>query len=139
MVKRAVAMYNNALIEAYRSQSFEGLRRVSVGREVDRVSAWVGAYLQSGMVMEARLLSLRFDGVEVKGERATVRTSEEWSYRWLDYRTGRVVEPLKRIDYRMRYRLVRRDGRWLVERVKIVSEGSEGSGRFQGKEEVDGG
>ncbi len=127
-VKRSVVLYNRGLIEAYRSQSFDLLKEVAVEREVEKVGAVVGAYLEGGEVMESRIISLRFDGVEVRDGRATVRTSEEWSYRWLDYRTGREVEPLKRIYYRMRYDLVKRDGRWLVEKVKVVSEEFPGSG-----------
>ncbi len=127
-LKRTVIMYNKGLMEAHKNRSFDLLEKVALKKEVDRVRAFVNAYLGMGQMMEPDLKDLTYRDIGIEDGRATVRTIEDWSYRWIDVRTGREVEPLRGIRYEMEYHLVKRNGRWLVEKVRIISEEKGGSG-----------
>jgi hypothetical protein len=119
-LKTVIAKYNNALVEAYRNQFFEPLMEVAVEEDVRKVDIIISAYLQTNQIMDSELIRLDFKGIEKGFDRATVRTSEDWSYRWIDYRTNKEVEPLREIHYEMRYHLIKIDDLWMVERVEEV-------------------
>ena len=40
-----------------------------------------------------------------------MKTSEDWSYQWIDYKTRQEVEPLKDIHYELLYHLIKKDGK----------------------------
>ncbi len=119
LLKKVVTRYNYALIEAYRSQFYDRLKEVAGRDELRRIRIIITSYLQSSEIMEAELHRIEFGEIRIEEEKATVDTTERWSYRWIDYRTGREVEPLKEIGYNMRYHLVKDEDRgWIVERVE---------------------
>ncbi len=119
LLKKVVTRYNYALIEAYKSQFYDRLKEVTGRDEFRRIRIIITSYLQASEVMEAELHTLEFGKIKIEEKKATVDTTERWSYRWIDYRTGREVEPLKEINYNMRYHLVRDEDRgWIVERVE---------------------
>ena len=121
-LKRVVTKYNYALIDAYRIQAYEELKKVASPEELRRVGIIVSSYLQADQIMDARLRSIEFRRIVVDGDTARVDTEEEWAFRWLNRRTGNVVEPLREIHYRMRYHLVKDPQRgWLVERLEKLS------------------
>lgn len=119
-LKIVVARYNSALAEAYGRQSFGSLRDAAVEREVKKIEVIINAYLQAEQVMEAELHRVDFKSVKIEEDRADVKTSEDWKYMWVNSKTGAEVEPPKDIHYELLYRLVKKDGRWLVEKVEEV-------------------
>ncbi|MBI3752736.1 MAG: hypothetical protein HY266_01660 [Deltaproteobacteria bacterium] len=122
-LKIVIAKYNNALVEAYKDQSFEPLKAVAAADEVSKVDTIVSSYLQANQIMEADLRKIDFKDIKIKGDKAAVKTSEDWSYRWIDYRTGKEIEPLKPVHYEMVYHLIKKDRKWLVEKVEETGEG----------------
>jgi len=70
--------------------------------------------------MESEIHKIDFRDIKAEGDKAAVNTAEDWSYRWIDYRTKQEVEPLRDIHYDMKYYLVKKDGKWLVEKVEEV-------------------
>ncbi len=121
-VRLAVSKYSVAIISAYKDIDLGLLNEVATKEHKDKVSAVINAYMQANEVMEAELLHLDFVGVEIKGEEAEVRTTEDWSYRWVDYDTREIREPEKKLHYEMSYELLYSDGRWLVDEVKVLEE-----------------
>ncbi len=120
-LKKVVTRYNYALIDAYGRQIYDTLREVTSPDELRRVGIIVSSYYQADQIMESRLHKLLFKKVDVNGNRATVDTVEDWSYRWINYKNGEVVEPLKQIHYRMRYHLIKdREKGWVVDRVEEI-------------------
>lgn len=121
-LKTIIAKYNNAVIEAYKSQNFEYLKQVATEQEIDKIGVMITSFLQANQIMEAELHKIDFREIKIQGDKADVRTSEDWSYRWIDYKTGQEVEPLKDIHYEMLYHLIKKDGKWLVEKVDEVKK-----------------
>lgn len=120
-VKTVIAKYNNALIEAYRNQNPIYLKEVAGDDEVRKIGTIVESFLQGDEIMEAEIEKINFKEIKIEAEKATVRTSEEWRYRWVNIKTGKEAEPARDIHYDMLYRMVKKDGKWLVEKTEDES------------------
>lgn len=116
-LKIVIAKYNNALIEAYKNQFFEPLKQVASEEEVKKIGVLVNSYRQSDRIMEAELNKIGFRKMIIEEDKATVRTSEDWSYKWIDYRTKQEIESMKDIHYEMVYHLEKKEGGWFVKMV----------------------
>ena len=121
-LKTVIAKYNNAIIEAYKNQNFEHFMQVATDKEIKKIGIIINSFRQADQIMEAELQKIDFQEIKTQGDKADVNTSEDWSYRWIDYKTGQEVEPLKNIHYEMLYHLIKKDGRWLVEKVEEVEK-----------------
>lgn len=119
-LKVIIVKYNNALIEAYSNQFFAPLKEVADKDQVRRVDIFIDSYLTAKQIMDAELLKIDFREIKIEGETALVRTSEDWSYRWINYRTKREVAPRKNIRQEIMYHIVKKDNRWLVKKVEGV-------------------
>jgi len=119
-IKTVIAKYNIAVIEAYKNQYFDYLKESADEKEFRKIYVITIGFLQGNRILESELLSLAFKEIKIEDSVATVKTSEDWSYRWVDYRTREEVEPLKDLHYEMIYHLVKKDGRWLVEKAEEV-------------------
>src|SRR3990172_8987010 len=71
-------------------------------------------------IVESEIHKIDFRDIKAEGDKAAVNTDEDWSFRWLDYKTRQEVEPLKDEHYEMIYHLSKKDGKWLVEEVEIA-------------------
>ena len=121
-LKTVIAKYNNAIIEAYKNQNFEHFMQVATDAEINKIGVIINSFRQADQIMEAELRKIDFQEIKTQGDKADVKTSEDWSYRWIDYKTGQEVEPLKDIHYEMLYHLIKKDGKWLVEKVEAMKE-----------------
>lgn len=121
-LKTVIAKYNNAIIEAYKNQNFEHFMQVATDTEINKIGIIINSFRQADQIMEAELRKIDFQEIKTQGDKADVNTSEDWSYRWIDYKTGQEVEPLKNIHYEMLYHLIKKDGKWLVEKVEAMKE-----------------
>lgn len=124
-LKIVIVKYNNALIEAYKNQFFEPLTQVASEEVVRKIGVIVNSYRESDQIMEAELNKIEFREMVVEEDKATVRTSEDWSYRWINYRTVQEVEPHQDIHYEMFYHLLKKNGRWRVEKVEEEKQAKE--------------
>lgn len=116
-LKRLIAQYNNAVVVAYSDQDFELLKGVASDEEFRKIYVIVAGFLQGNRIMEADIKRIDYKEIKIEGDKATVKTSEDWSYRWVNYRARQEVEPLKEIHYEMLYYLIKKDGKWLVDEV----------------------
>ena len=121
-LKTVIAKYNNAIIEAYKNQNFEHFMQVATDTEINKIGIIINSFRQADQIMEAELRKIDFQEIKTQGDKADVKTSEDWSYRWIDYKTAQEVEPLKNIHYEMLYHLIKKDGKWLVEKVEAMKE-----------------
>lgn len=119
-IKITIGKYNHAMIRAYKSLDFRPLGGVTTDEQLTRVNSFITSFLESGQIMEPELHSIDFKEITIEDDRATVGTSEDWTYMWLDYRTREVVVPLEEIHYEIIYHLLREDETWLVDKVEQV-------------------
>jgi hypothetical protein len=118
--RTAVVRYNEALVLAYRSGRADVMRDVAVAAEVDRADGIIRSLASDGRYMEARQTEVRFlsttinprpDGVTL------VNTVETWAYEHRSLAARDAPAPAKRAKYRLEYDLVRREGRFVVNRI----------------------
>lgn len=122
LLKIVIVKYNNAVIEAYKNQNFEYLKQVATEKEIDKIGIMISSFRQTDQIMKAEFHKIDFREIKIQGDKTDVRTSEDWSYRWIDYKTGQEVEPLKNIHYEILYHLIKKDGKWLVEKVEDMKK-----------------
>lgn len=114
LVKTTVARYNDALVAAYKNLNIEPMKDVATEERAKRVEAFITAYLQSNLIMETELHHVTFDEVKVERTVATVKTTEDWSYSWVDYKTKKIKEEKKQVTYKMLYTLEKKGDKWIV-------------------------
>jgi hypothetical protein len=119
-IKKLVGKYNVALITAYKDMNPLPLRRVTSNSEFEKVNLIIDSFMEVNQIMEAELMSLGFKDIKIEQDSATVKTSEQWKYRWVDMKTGEVKVPLQEIHYEMLYHLTKEEDKWLVDRVEDV-------------------
>lgn len=121
-IKKAVARYNDAVTIGYKELNIEPLKDIAGKERVGKVEAFISAYLGSGLVMEAELHGIDFKEIKIEGDKAGVKTVEDWSYSWIDYKTRKTAVPRKDVRYTIFYALSKKDGRWIIEDAKDLSE-----------------
>lgn len=72
--------------------------------------------------MDAELKIIRFKNVTISGQEARVLTSEEWGYEYRNIENKQVAVPASSIYYEMEYILLKRDNKWIITVINIISE-----------------
>lgn len=120
-VRAAVREYNLVLPRAYRDKRPEALSAVATAAQVNRVWTLVLGLSQRNRVLDARQESMRVQQIALKGENAAQLTATDvWWYRHVDPRNGKVAQPPRRVETRVRYTLVQQQGRWLVDKLDVL-------------------
>ncbi len=125
-LKRTVARYNNSVVEAYKNKFFKPLQGVASTKEVERVDLVVNYKFAKNQIMESEPYMMAFTSIEVTFDEefdettAIVKTTEDWTYRWVDRETGVVIEPMREFHYEVIYDLLLTDEGWLVQMVDTL-------------------
>lgn len=122
-IKNAIRGYNQAVIHGnMKTDYLKFVRKYAVDYEASRVVVFVQEDRAKGRVMRSRLNKLIFDNFSTSGDMTFARTTEMWEYDYLDLNTGKLLEPLKGVEYRLKYTLARDKERWLVGRIEQLEQ-----------------
>lgn len=134
-VKVAVTKYNNAIIELYRTVSPVKLNEIALEEESKKVQNYMSIFLPGERLMDAEYQKIEFNEVTVDGDSAVAMTSEDWTFRWIHFKTGEEIEPWTDIKYKMRYDLTLTDGKWMIAKAtdleNVEELPSEGEGAVE--------
>lgn len=120
-VKETVKNYNEILMTVYQRQKADLLREVTTEDELERVRLYLTYnYYEKKQALRSHLNNLEVTTVKLKGRRATVRTKEDWTYRYLDINTQKPTTAEKRARYEVTYSLEKRGKRWLVAKLELL-------------------
>jgi hypothetical protein len=120
--KALVTSYTERLAEAYR-RSDEAIVDPLVTEEQGRkLLGLIGVKQDMGIVLDSRLLELKWEGVSREGDSVLVDTRERWAYRDVSRKTGAQVGSDSLDLYAIRYRVVREDGKLKVASVQFREE-----------------
>lgn len=109
----AVRQYNRALISSCQRNDMAGLENFTTEREFNKVSHLIQGFIGQGLRMNAELRHMRIEKVERWGpDNVVVTTKELWRYRHVNIKTNGDVKPLTKIEYQMKYNMIRERGRW---------------------------
>ena len=121
----AVREYNLVLPRAYRGRDPKALAGVATDNEISRIWTLVLGLSQRDMVLDSRQERQERVSVTADEDKAEVVTKEAWWFRHVDIKTRAVRQAPKRVSYQIRYRLVRKEGRWLVNRLEMIESHEE--------------
>lgn len=115
----AVRRYNEALPQVYARRAPALLAGSATADEMQRLDDIVNFLAQGSRVMDARQETFQAGKVAFSApDRAEVEAEEVWWYRHWVPSTGEVKQAPRRVRYKNLYRLMRIDGRWLVDRLE---------------------
>lgn len=117
---QAVKLYDQRLVEAYRTADARLLADVAGPAEHKKVTALIGVKSDQGVTLDSRLLSMEVKGVRRDGDGFLVDTHERWQY--LDRRigSGEQVAQDSSDEYDLRYRVGRIGKRLVVNAVEFT-------------------
>jgi len=122
-IKQVVKWYNEALVRVYKDRDTQALEGLTTGAEMGRVNMIIWKFQAEKKYMESEQKSLVFKSIKITGtESADVETEEKWKFRHLRAKTAVVLHPWKDEDYTMYYRMVKEDGKWIVEKARLFRE-----------------
>lgn len=120
--EQAVRNYLARLADAYRTSDASLVDPLVSEAQSLKLVGLIGVKRDAGVVLDARLLDLRFTRVASRGGTWTVETHERWYYRDRKIGSGEQVGPDSTDTYAMRYRFSRKDGRWILEDLEFVGQ-----------------
>lgn len=117
-----VRNYCTMLQMVYVKRDLNALKDVATENELKRVFPVVQTLLAADNIMKTQVE--RFDVLAVKpaegGKNMIVETKEKWAFWWEESKTGTVTKEKKSEEYHLRYELLQKDGRWLVEKIRNI-------------------
>lgn len=122
-IRQVVKWYNEALVRAYKELDIQSLNGLTTADEIGRVRMIVWKFKAEKKYMESEQKELIFKSIEITGpESADVETAEKWRFRHLREKTGTQIQPWKDENYTMYYRMAKMEGKWIVEKARLVKE-----------------
>lgn len=118
--EKLVRTYLTRLVEAYRASDADLTAPVVSDRQGRKLTGLIGVKRDADLNLDAQLLEIRFEGVARTGGAILVDTRERWQYRDLRIGTGQQVGEASTDSYRLRYRLAREKGRWVVDAIEFL-------------------
>lgn len=120
-IKKVIRWYDEALTRVYSESSIKPLLGLASENEIGRINMILLKLNRERKVMESKLKRLDFTYVEVTAtDIAVAETLEKWRFRYINKQTGLIVHPWQDKEYRMRYYIVKKDGRWIVSKSSFA-------------------
>lgn len=121
-VKATVVRYNVLLRDGYERQNMNFMREVASEDQATKLYSHMAALVEGGLRMSAALRDLQFQKVAFPADgEATAETREVWDFTHRRIATGEKFAEEKGFVYRVAYALGRREGRWVIVGVEVIS------------------
>jgi len=122
LVQDTVRLYLKAIVEAYTRLDTDLLKKVCTQKEWWKVEALVGLQGMKHQLMDAYLITLKFEDIQLTDKTATVRTYEKWKVRYLDMKTNHPLTEFKEVEYNIIYTLLKEGNEWKVDNTRFVEK-----------------
>jgi hypothetical protein len=121
-VRNFVGNYCSVLQEAYAKADLKAIRQMATDNEMKKLFPVIQALTVTENSMPTEVLDFKIEKVKLAEDKATVRTSERWSFWWVDRKTQTITKPKVVESYKLRYNLVKNKGRWMVDSVESLDK-----------------
>ena len=116
-IKNTIRGYNQAVISLnMKLGKFPLIKKYASGSQIHRVISFAMEARTKEAVMRSKLSELYFKNISSTADAATVWTEEKWHYDYVDF-TGKLVQPVKEMNYALKYGLTRFEKGWQVSSV----------------------
>jgi hypothetical protein len=120
--EQAVRNYLDRLVEAYRTGDESLVDPLVSEAHGLKLVGLIGVKADAGVVLDAKLLELKFLEVVPEGDGWQVHTQERWYYRDRKKGTGAQVGADSTDSYGIRYHFTRKDGKLVLDHTEFVGE-----------------
>jgi hypothetical protein len=121
-LKRLICVSNEEQIWAMSTLNTEVLKGTRTGMFLSENVDVVERLKKQNIYGEPVNHELKILDVKVEGDRATVKTYEVWTVAFYQQSDKKLVQKHGPDAYHETYHMVRRDGKWLIERVDFVTQ-----------------
>jgi hypothetical protein len=119
-VLETVKKYNSMMRRAYLEANLNLMVSVTTEDQMRKLFPTIQALQVANSFMIANQNRFIVKKISVKGDRASVKTEEEWVYWWQNKDTMKITKPEKTITYMIEYVLLREDGHWKVDDLESL-------------------
>lgn len=117
-----VRAYNEAAIVAYRTRSFDDVKKVATQKEWGRVVVLVDLKTANELVLESELQALEITAIEKPNdELLEVSTKERWRYWDRPLKPGAAAGTVFVAQMTLTYDFVREDGAWKLSSARTLT------------------
>ena len=128
-VEQTVRAYNWGVAQYHRTGESTTLEDFAGKREYWRVRTLAALNNGAGKRLESSAQSITFEKVDSVAPSIWEAVShEKWVYRTVDAKSGEPLENATEQDFRMLYRVVRREGKLVVQKVSFYDRRTEAEG-----------
>ncbi len=119
-INNTVLLYNSLLAKGYRNQNMTVLSEVATEQRALKAYYHMAALGEGKVKMDSKLVSIVFNDVKILSDvKAEAGTSEKWEYKYINFDTQN-QEYENTVDYKLRYSLVKKSGKWLVDYIDLL-------------------
>lgn len=124
VLRDLIVTYNKNIVAAQiYLDDVAGLAELTTKSEFTRMYAYIQKDREDGKIMSCTLRNLKFTGISLEADTGTVKTMEDWFIEDRDLKTGKAAAQFKDIEYNVEYAVVKKKGKWLVDRVELKRVG----------------
>ncbi len=120
--QEVIRKYNEGVITAARTSKSDHLYQFADKKIVTKFHTWLKSWHDNNLFMDAKLKSIQFLKTDITNNHATITTSEEWTYRYIDIKTRQIAMPATAISYTIRYELTHEQGKWYIKKIDVINE-----------------
>ena len=121
-IKSTISNYNNGIIYASKTDKSDHLKQYANEKIVTKFHLWLKSWHDNNLFMDAKIENINFKKVNIADQKALVITNEKWIYKYIDIKTKKVVLPETKINYIVRYELLKHKTKWIIQKIDILSE-----------------
>jgi hypothetical protein len=120
-IKNTVTAYNKILPEALAKPDEHIMEYFTSNNELSRIGAYILFLKTQKKIMVSDLKELEFIETIVSEDRktATLKTVEQWTFYYVDYKTREPVTEEEAIKYENTYTVVKEKDHWVVDKIDI--------------------
>lgn len=119
--QRLVTRYNQEVCDAHRKGDARLVEPVAGPNESRKLMALIGVRTDSGLRLDAKLLTVDITRIESPNGTLQIRTHEKWIYRDIKADDGSQVGDTSEDSYEMLYHFVRIEGLWKVDKIEFTN------------------
>jgi len=123
VLENTVEYYNRSLQKTYKENKLSYLDEYATWKEIDRIRYFIAFLVKEKSVqIDTNILSITFDKKSKSKNKGNVFTTEVWASTYYDANNkAKIIIPEEKIEYKVKYLLVKEKNNWLIDEVKILS------------------
>ncbi len=121
-IRSTIVSYNKGIIEASKTGKTDHMLAFANEDIVKKFYLWVKSWHDNNLFMDADIIDINFNKIEIDGDKSSVITDEKWIYKYIDIKIRKEVLKKTNIAYKMKYILAKEKERWIIQKIDVLAE-----------------